>query len=319
MPGATAVVPACSGGSETSVRWNGRKPSSWAARWTCCIRGLVFSFAIEPSCLVPNVRTLLRSLEIADTTPDVRIEIHLAGSREAVLIANGVQRVKAALSTPGAFKDGVHQVILENLYPDADWFALLHSGAVRRGEIGLLFPAQSGSGKTTLIAYLLARGYDYLADDLVALAPEQGLILPWPLPLSIKSASFEVLLPLYPHLDAAYAFSTKGDRARLLVPPNDCWNGSPVPLNRLIFPQFEPNRPTSLEAISSLEAVERIIQAGAWLGHPLLSDRVQRFLDCVAAAPAFVLRFGELEEAAIALESTQVQTNINSLASQLRQ
>ncbi len=298
LPGFQPVLPPCS--RETC--WNDVPEPAWAARWSCRFGGLVVSFSIQPRFLVANIRTLFRHLEIGETSADLRLEVRLAGTAEAVLLADGVERVRAKTSEPGAFKDGAHRMILEKLNPETDWYALVHAGALICNGKGIVLPASSGSGKTTLIAFLMSRGYSYLADDLVALASPGARILPWPLPMSVKSASVDLLMPLHPALSNAFTFRTKGDVARLLLPPAECWNSPRIPFQTLIFPQFKPDAVTSLQRISPLEALQRIIQGGAWFGHPLRGENIRMFLGWIAAAPSFVLTFSRLQEAAEAME-----------------
>jgi predicted ATPase len=44
-----------------------------------------------------------------------------------------------------------------------------------------LATCSSGSGKSTLAAGLVGQGYDFLANDLIALSEPNGTIVPWPL------------------------------------------------------------------------------------------------------------------------------------------
>ena len=84
---------------------------------------------------------------------------------------------------------------LYHIYRDAK----LETIALRGADIALhpgvwvSVMGPSGSGKSTLAAGLIGQGYDFLADDLVALAEPDGAIVPWPLPLSIKQGSIEVI------------------------------------------------------------------------------------------------------------------------------
>jgi hypothetical protein len=281
--------------------WSRKPEPEWSARWTCRIGDLVVRFAIEPSALVSVVRILFRHLEVAKSAPDLSFEIRHTGPHEAALILNGVERMRAPI--PRGFKDAVHRAILEHLYPEYDWFAVLHAGAVRRGEVGITLPAESGSGKTTLIAYLISHGYDYYADDIVAIAPTKGVILPWPLPLSVKSRSWDILAPFYPDLSDAYTFSTKGDRARLLLPPPESWSRSPVRLRNFVFPEFDSAAETSMRPIAPFEVLERLVRGRAWLGHPLRADRVRMFLSWISEAHGFALTFCNVEQAAKVLET----------------
>ena len=112
---------------------------------------------------------------------------------------------------------GLWQTILEIINPDCVWLALIHGAVIARGGNGIALCAPSGSGKTTLTAALINGGFDYFADDLVALTAPKGTVLPWPLPLGVKSGSETLLAPYCPGLAQARKYRAKGIDARLLI------------------------------------------------------------------------------------------------------
>ena len=93
------------------------------------------------------------------------------------------------------------------------------------------------------------RRVDYFADDLVALTAPEGTVLPWPLPLGVKSGSETLLAPYCPGLAQARRYRTKGIDARLLIPAKSTWYDDPVPLRTLVFPRFSEGAAASLERI----------------------------------------------------------------------
>jgi hypothetical protein len=282
---------------KTSISASRRKkpqPAKWSAQWTCAIRGRTYRFAVEPARLVPPVRILLSHLEVSKAAPDHLFEIRRTGPNEAALIVDGEEQMRGAI--PHGFKDAVHRALVERVYPDLDWFAVLHAGAFARDGKCIVLPAESGSGKTTLIGYLMAHGYEYYADDMVVLA-NGTRVLPWPMPLSVKSGAWELLAKLHPKLTGGFQFPTKGGGARLLVPPPDSWEKPPIPLSFLVFPTFDANRRTTLQRLRPLDVLERLLRGRAWLGHPLRAEHVRSFLDRLRAIPSFSLVFSSIESA----------------------
>ncbi len=61
----------------------------------------------------------------------------------------------------------------------------VHAGAVAYRGRGIVIPGRSFSGKTTLVAQLLAAGATYYSDE-YAVLDEQGLLHPFPKPLSLR-------------------------------------------------------------------------------------------------------------------------------------
>ena len=160
----------------------------------------------------------------------------------------------------------------------------------------VLHCALSGSGKTTLTAALINGGFDYFADDLVALTAPKGTVLPWPLPLGVKSGSETVLAPYCPALAQARRYRTKGIDARLLIPAKSTWYADPVRLRTSVFPRFIEGAAPSLERISCLRAVEHLLADRIWIGNPITADRVVAFLDWLRQTPVYTCTYGNLDD-----------------------
>ena len=152
-------------------------------------------------------------------------------------------------------------------------------------------------GKTTLIAYLLSQGYDYLADDLIALSAPEGRIVPWPLPLSIKAGSWGILSKTYCDLPRFPQYRTQRGNARQLVPPAQAWDTDPVPLHGVVFPRYVAGAAATLTQITPLEAFGRLLDDKIWLGYPITEQRVYALLAQLKRVPAFTLRYGRLDQA----------------------
>ena len=75
----------------------------------------------------------------------------------------------------------------------------MHAAALNWRGRTLLLSGPSGSGKSTLAATLLARGGELLSDEPVVL-DEQGAVLPLPVPLMLKEASWPLLAAAIPGL-----------------------------------------------------------------------------------------------------------------------
>jgi hypothetical protein len=70
---------------------------------------------------------------------------------------------------------------------------LLHAAAVSHGERCILLPGKTGAGKSTLTAWLVARGYQYLTDELVYIPAGTTTVVPFPRPLNIRAGGLDAL------------------------------------------------------------------------------------------------------------------------------
>lgn len=279
--------------SGTAVDGYRATPAKWASEWICTICGTAIAFAIESD--LPTVRPYLSHLETPGAQPQTRLEIRGGAPTEAVLIRDGVERIRTG--DPSVLIGGMWHAILECIHPGVHWRALLHGAALARDGIGLALAGPSGSGKTTLAAGLVSRGFDYLSDDAVPISEPNGAIVPWPLPLSIKPGSMELLKSRFPELGNAAAHSKKGTEARLLVLADNAWDASPVKLRTLIFPRFIAGAAPGQRRLSPFEAVQNLLTDRVWLGYPITEARVKSFLDWLDDTPAYAISYGTLDDA----------------------
>ena len=264
------------------------------AQWTCTIRGIPIAFAVDAELLAP-VRALFSHLETPGVPPHVRMTIARTPSGELALVEDGRERLRT--DEPTLVVGALYVAVLERIRPGLHWFALMHGAALARNGQGLALVGSSGAGKSTLAAGLIGAGFDYLADDLVALSAPDGAIEPWPLPLSVKAGSLEVLLAQYPELAQAPRYLSKGLDARLLVPAADVWDAEPVRLRTLLFPRFAASAPPALRRLSTFQALERLLTDRVWLGDPITEDRVTSFLAWLDGTPAYDVSYGTLVDA----------------------
>lgn len=126
-------------------------PTRWTSQWTCTIRRTTIAFAVEDEPPAP-VRLLLRHLETPGVRPQAHIEIRSPPSGEAVLVSNGLERVRT--SDPAQFVGGLWQTILECIHPEVRWRAFIHGAAlVRNGSsLALSGPSEAESQRWQLVS-----------------------------------------------------------------------------------------------------------------------------------------------------------------------
>ena len=268
-------------------------PLGPATEWTCEFGAVLVAFASEEE--IAPIRLILSQFEtVSDEQPTARLELRRAETGEMVLLKNGIQRIR---TRDGALLlGGLSQAILECIHPGVQWLALIHGAAVAHNGTAFALLGPSGSGKTTLTAGLIGNGFTYLADDLVAVMEPQGAIAPWPLPLSVKDGSLDLLARLWPELEQAQTYRTKGFAARLLTPPSSGQDFDPVRLNSLIFIQYREGCSPALQRISCFQTIERLLSDRVWIGNPITIHRVSALVEWLRVTPAYVCTYGSLQD-----------------------
>jgi len=266
----------------------------YLVKWTSTIRDIAFAFTIEHE-LGSSVRAMLAKTESPEASADVLFEINQAPNDKFAFSENGVERIRSA--NPAQIVGALWQALLEQIHPGTEWLAFAHGGAVaRHGEaVGICGP--SGFGKSTLIGGLASDGFDYLSDDLLALTSPRGLVIPMPVPISIKPGSVDALALRQPQLAKAKRYQTKGVEARLLEPSIDAWMHDPVPLTKLVFPRFIAGAAAELQRVSSLAAIERLMADRIWLGYPMTEEKVAAFVAWIKEIPTYDFVYGDLAKA----------------------
>lgn len=262
--------------------------------WVCNINGTSIAFSIGDDLLRAS-RALFRHLEMPDAEPQTLVAMTRMPSGEIALTVDGRERLRT--DDPAVAIGTLFIVVLECIRPGMQWFALLHGAALARRGHGLALAGPPGAGKSTLAAGLMAAGFDYLADDVVALSAPDALLVPLPLPLSLKPGSFDTLSRRFPQLATAPRYRTKGTDARLLLPDPNAWDAQPQKLRALFFPRFVPGSAPQLHPLSSFEALQNLLMDRVWIGDPITEQRVTTFLAWLTDTPAYGLSYGTLDDA----------------------
>ena len=85
---------------------------------------------------------------------------------------------------------------------DADWLMTVHASAITNGKKTILFSAPPPcNGKTTIADLLQARGYKLISDAFVTIDRYSFKAYPFPIAMSVKEGSIDLLASLFPALE----------------------------------------------------------------------------------------------------------------------
>ena len=217
----------------------------------------------------------LRDLYRAYPTPDVPdFTVRLKATRPWRRFVRPSVRIAGDFTLPEAAPLPLAHALLAaemgmNLQMALGWrrHLLLHAAVVERDGRALVITGESGAGKSTLSALLATRGWRFMGDEFALLAPETGLLHPFPRPISLKNESVGVVAG--ERWGPPLTGTPKGD-IRHLVPFADAIAAMDAPAAPalIIFPRFGAAR--AAREVSPSEAFVRLTQAST--NYPQLGE-----------------------------------------------
>jgi hypothetical protein len=272
-------------------------PSSPAlARLSITLAGVRLSIEADAA-VIAYLRPLLHGRTSANDKADRSIRV--TGPPSNAIVSLDARPRGAAASSEEAI-GAIYELLLEVVHPGVEWLALFHASAVARDNSALLFPAPSGSGKSTLVTSLLQDRFDYLSDDLVGVSMDDQRVWPFPLGINLKRGSRPLVE--IPRGFEAVEIAGEARRDRILAPPSDTWSHPPAPLRAVVFPRYVAGAEPTLERLTALDALTRLLMDRVHLGHPLTERRITRFLRWVERTPFYALVYSDLAPAEALIE-----------------
>lgn len=284
-----------------------REPAAWALESFLRVPGAAIRFTSEDRQLGKQFMGVLHHLEGDECLSGVDARIALVRGKTGEgwsVFLDGKRYVSGVADN--AVLPHLYFLLFVCATRGLEEYFLLHGAVLVKSDAVLVLPGVARSGKTTLTAILAAAGWGYFSDELVVLDVDSGGVVPFPLPMSIKPGSVEVLRPHYPELESARLWNrADGQQVRYLLPPASALPGSPdmqaLP-SMLVFPKYTPHGGVRLEEIEKVEALQRLAVTGS-SNRTLRAADIKAMIDLVERCPAYVLVFDDAEEAVRVISS----------------
>jgi hypothetical protein len=168
---------------------------------------------------------------------------------------------------------------------------ILHTAAMARDGAGVLIPGRSGRGKSSLTAWLMAKGYQHLSDDVAAVRPDGGIETVYG-PLYIRADVW----PLVERLGLPGQHLDLEGGGRLLQPQAKADTPlMPLPCRLILLPAFKRKSPPAIQLLSPARAAMALMAQN----HSALDTADHGLpiaLAAAAGATTLKLTYGSFEE-----------------------
>ena len=175
-----------------------------------------------------------------------------------------------------------------------DWLMTVHASALTNCQKTILFSATPGSGKTTMAALLQAKGFDLISDDFVPLSRNTLEAYPFPIAMSVKEGSLELLLEYYPELAKVESVYISPEKTVRYLPIENSKMDLIYPVKEIIFVKYDPNADLELRKIQPEDAFKRLFEQ-IWV--PPNTENVEVLFEKLAQLSFYQLNYSDSEKA----------------------
>jgi len=182
-------------------------------------------------------------------------------------------------------------------------YLVIHAAVVERQGRAMILPAPPGSGKSTLCAGLVSRGWRLLSDELTLLRLQDGLIEPFPRPVSLKNESIAIIGHFAPQavIGPVTRDTSKGAVAHLKPPTDSVARAREAAQPAwVVFPRYRPGDPLQLSPVSKASAFMRVAENA--FNYSVLGPKgFNALAQLMDLTECFELNYSQLEEATTVL------------------
>ena len=223
----------------------------------------VIAFSYESAHFESYIHPLISHFETIETQRDMpHFELFLYQERIAFRYNGEVKGLWAKDETQ--FVKGLIFKFLVNAMHDKtddDWLMTVHASAITNGQKTILFSAEPGKGKTTFAALLQANGYQLISDDFVPIDRHKFNAYPFPISISVKPGSMDLLTPLFPVLEENPLTYLTPEKSVRYIPPSNHFDiiNMIFPVQELIFIEYNNTVDFNMEKLDPVVALKSLL------------------------------------------------------------
>ena len=178
---------------------------------------------------------------------------------------------------------------------DDFWLMTVHASAITNGRKTILIPAEPGSGKTTMAALLQDRGFKLVSDDFVPI-DHSSFAYPFPIAMSVKQGSVELLSTIYPGLEQKPAnYISPEKNVRYMNSDNDLDFVKEIyPVKEFVFIRYDQTIDFEWKELDPVFAIKLLLEQ-SWVSPK--PGTAQDLFDCLTKWSFFQLTYSSNSKA----------------------
>jgi len=223
----------------------------------------VIAFSYESAHFESYIHPLIAHFETTETQSDTPLfELFLYKERIAFRYNGEVKGLWEKDETQYV-KGLIFMFLVNAMHGKADdhWLMTVHASAITNGKKTILFSAEPGKGKTTFAALLQSNGFQLISDDFVPIDRHTFSAYPFPISVSVKPGSMELLTPLFPVLEDKPLTFLSAEKSVRYIPPTNHQEviHSIFPVRELIFIEYNSAVDFKLEKLDPVVALKALL------------------------------------------------------------
>ena len=229
---------------------------------------ILFDFSFETSDFESYLHPMICHLETARTEMKVPLFELFAYHDQIVFRLDGIFKGVWTYEETHLVKGLIYMNLINVMFGKTDdfWLMTVHASAITNGQKTILISASPGSGKTTIAAMLHKNGYQLVSDDFVPIDRYSFRAWPFPLAMSVKQGSVNLLSSIYSELEQKPVNRLSDEKSvRYLFPQNPSpFSTTGFPVKEFIFIQYNPTVDFEWEQMDQEKAIKLLFDQ-SWI------------------------------------------------------
>ena len=240
-------------------------------------RAIEFEFTVESQHLavVERLSEIFLHLGVADSTSASPIVVEPDGHDYRIVSGDSVLRASKTRLIPYVVSHVNQKAAASRLGKE---FPVLHAAGVALDDGVIILPGRSGSGKSTLSAGLVHAGFQYLADELLAVR-QGGRVFGYPKAITLKDESWAGL-PVGPPDSSGVEPAVSYVRHEYFGGGQPLESGKP---ELVLFPTHDESSPGRLRELTPADTLVQLLET-AYV--PLSAPAFRVLAEVAASTPA---------------------------------